>query len=225
MAFRANESETELFERAEEFLLSPKNLSREEIKAGRVLLEELVRRWGPVVDSYPCWHPLVTAGERLDSNPRTRPDDSCGYQGLDHTVYFRNAILTCPYEGSDTVLESVKKLEFPSCVSVKCELLDVKLYHSSALPILITCEWLLHPQSDGTISQRAAVALMVEEELRGWKRAEVAETWETMRTYMLGRPCGKSSSLFVNQKTGQAMKSVYEALIWAGAFGPIRVDF
>lgn len=56
-----------------------------------------------------------------------------------------------------------------------------------------------------------------------WKWAEVAETWERMRPHFLGMPCGKRSSLFVNQETGQAMKKIWEALIYSGMYGPIRV--
>ena len=51
----------------------------------------------------------------------------------------------------------------------------------------------------------------------------MAETWRTMSPYFLGRPHGGRSSLFVNQETGQAMKTVWTALINSGVFGPIKV--
>lgn len=68
-----------------------------------------------------------------------------------------------------------------------------------------------------------AMPLLLEKELPCWRSAEVAETWETMRTYFLGRPHGSRSSLFVSQATGQAMKKIWDSLIHTGMFGPIRI--
>jgi hypothetical protein len=65
--------------------------------------------------------------------------------------------------------------------------------------------------------------LLLEKEIPCWRWAVLAETWESMRPYFLGRPHGKLSSLFVSQETGQAMKKVWNALINTGMFGPIKV--
>ena len=66
-------------------------------------------------------------------------------------------------------------------------------------------------------------SLMLEEEVPCWREAQLAETWETMRYYILGSPHGSRSSLFVNQETGQALKNIWKALIHTGMFGPIKV--
>lgn len=56
-----------------------------------------------------------------------------------------------------------------------------------------------------------------------WQTAEVAETWESMRSNFLGKPHGKRSSLFVNQETGQGIKKIWESLINTGMYGPIKI--
>lgn len=77
--------------------------------------------------------------------------------------------------------------------------------------------------ADGSIPTSLAVPLLLEIEVPNWRNAEVAETWETMRRYILGQPCGSRSSLFVNQETGQTLKSLWNSLIYTGMFGPIQV--
>ena len=115
-------------------------------------------------------------------------------------------------------------MTYPECVHVSAKKVDIPLYHENANPIMVTCEWNHIHQSDGSISQRASIALMLSEELKFWNSAQVAERWETMRPYLLGRPCGSKSSLFVNQRTGQAMKKAFEAMVMGGTFGPLRLD-
>ncbi|MGB5235252.1 MAG: hypothetical protein WBN85_08775, partial [Candidatus Macondimonas sp.] len=75
----------------------------------------------------------------------------------------------------------------------------------------------------GMIPLSIAMPLILEKEVPCWHWAEVAETWETMRPYFLGRPHGGRSSLFVSQETGQAIKKTWNALIFTGMFGPIKV--
>jgi hypothetical protein len=76
-------------------------------------------------------------------------------------------------------------------------------------------------EADGTIPKSIAVPLLLEMEVPNWRTAKVAETWETMRPYILGSPRGARSSLFVNQETGQVLKDVWNTLIDTGMFGPI----
>jgi len=64
---------------------------------------------------------------------------------------------------------------------------------------------------------------MLEFELPLWRTSEVGETWDTMRSYILGSPHGKSSSLFINKETGTVMKSIWNSLIYTGMFGSLYV--
>ena len=76
---------------------------------------------------------------------------------------------------------------------------------------------------DGTIPLSIAIPLILEHEVPGWRQSSLAETWESMRELLLGRPHGARSSLFVNQETGQAIKKIWNSLIYTGMFGPIKV--
>ena len=224
MAFRANEATEGGFERARQYFLSPKSLGKDDVSRGTELLDKLSVRWGPFIDSYPSWHPLVSSGNSRPACPTTPPREKSGYQGLDHTLFLRDAFITCPYTNGDEVIKSVENINYPDCVDVQCEKLDATLYNEGTTSVLVTCKWMKPPQADRTISQRCAVALMLEQEIQYWKEADYGETWETMKPFFLGQPCGSKSSLFVNQKTGQAMKKVWEAIIYAGVFGAIKVD-
>jgi len=64
---------------------------------------------------------------------------------------------------------------------------------------------------------------MLEFELPHWRSSEVGETWETMRSYLLGSPHGQSSSLFLNKEAGTVMKNVWNSLIYTGMFGSLYV--
>ena len=74
------------------------------------------------------------------------------------------------------------------------------------------------------IPKSIAVPLMLEVEVPNWRHSEVAECWDTMKPYLLGAPHGSRSSLFVNQETGQVIKSIWNSIINTGMFGPIMVD-
>ena len=225
MAFRANESTESGMESAKRMFLNPKYLNSNEISEGKIWLEEFSLKFGPVVDFYPSWHPLVSAGQKNPRCPVMYPQAESGYRGVDHTILFRNGFISCPYSGGDDeILKSISNITYPDIVNVYGEKIDITLYHPEAKPVAVYCDWEFPSQLDGTISQRAAVALMIEEEIRHWRYADVAETWDTMKGYFLGQPCGSKSSLFVNQKTGQAMKRTWESIINAGIFGPIKVD-
>lgn len=99
----------------------------------------------------------------------------------------------------------------------------MKLYNPNATAILVKCNWEKPLDRDGMIPLSVALPLILENEVPCWRWSDVAETWETMRYYFLGSPHGARSSLFVNQETGQAIKKIWNALIYTGMFGPIRV--
>ena len=219
--FRADEERNNGYERAREKLC--RYLEPAERVSGRDMLLDIIDECGPVIDDYPEWHPLVSRPNF--EWPMTKPHTEIGYQGLDHTVFFANGFVTCPYNDGQKVFESVDRLPnsspFTTITAKRIE--DVQLYHPNASPILVRCEWHVPLTIDGMIPKKFAVPLMLELELPNWRKASFAESWETMRPYFLGNPHGSRSSLFVNQESGQAMKRIWNALINTGMYGPIKV--
>lgn len=223
MAFRAEEAAKAGYEAAESYLIGRLlDASADERARSKEALLDIVEELGPAVDAYPTWHPLVRHHD--DRHPVTLPGSECGYQGLDHTRHFAHGFITCPYGDGQDVIDSVGKLQFEHpMATITAERLDVKFYSSSATPILVKCEWHKPLSMDMLIPLSSAMPLLLEKEVPCWEWAQLAETWETMRPYFLGAPRGARSSLFVSQETGQAIKKVWEALIYTGMFGPIKV--
>jgi hypothetical protein len=232
MTFRANEAAEAGRAEAVRYLSMgvPENRSR---------VEELVRGWvaqyGPVVEGYPTWHPLMAGVDAL--NPRLRPDPE-SYPGLDHTVCFANAFVTCPYVGGGArVMEGAYKLpqygrkaaddwfcgdgrKMPprGYGMVSAERLDEALYNTGTEPVLVVCDWGLGGWAP--IPQSEAVPRMLEHELPCRHGASIPESWESMHAYLLGSPHGTVSSLFVERETGTAMRRIWRELMNSGAFGP-----
>lgn len=226
MAFRADEAAQAGYEDAEDYLVGRlRNVDDSERERSRAALRDLADVLGSAVKSYPTWHPLVLNCEG-SREYATAPSRECGYQGLDHTVYFVNGFITCPYgDGGQKVIESVKSLPRHHAAIITAERLDVQFYSTDAVPILVKCEWdgkRAQPK-DGLIPLSIAMPLLLEKEVPCAQWSQVAETWESMRHHFLGSPRGSRSSLFVTQETGQAMKKIWEALIYTGMFGPIQV--
>lgn len=221
MAFRADEAARAGFDHAVQYLVPrARDMDESGREHSKKALLEIIDEIGPVVDSYPSWHPLVRNYEN-HANPSTFPDGSCGYVGLDHTILFAHGFITCPYSDGQDVIDSVEKLPSRFPADILAERLDVKLYNPNTTAVLVRCAWERPLDADKTIPLSLAMPLLLEKELPCWKSAEIAETWETMRLYFLGLPHGSRSSLFVSQATGQAMKKVWESLIHTGMFGPI----
>ena len=221
MPFRADEAATTGYQRALSYLVAREVDAAERDRSAQVL-DEIIERYGPVVDTYPTWHPFVR-GNDGPYRTITRPGQDCGYEGLDHTVCLAHAFVTCPYGDGQPTIDSVEQLPFHSPGRITAERVDAQLYHPRATPILVTCEWDRPLPLDRMIPKSWAVPLLLEKELPCWRDAEVAETWETMRPYFLGSPHGSRSSLFVSQETGQTMKTIWNALIRTGMFGNIKV--
>jgi hypothetical protein len=218
MAFRADEAATKNLERARRYL-TPREATPEEREQINLVIDDVVERCGPVVDAYPTWHPLVPQND--GRNPEQYPSERCGYKGLDHTIYFVNGFITCPYVSGDAVLDSASRIKTPHCANIEAEELDAKLYNSGTKPILVRCEWEKPLDADQFIPQSLAVPLMLEQELPVWRWSQRGESWDTMRPYLLGEPHGSRSSLFVTQETALAIKKIYTSLIETGMFGPI----
>ncbi len=222
MVFRADESARVGFDEVVSYLVPrPRAIDETERARSREALVAILKDCGPVVDAYPTWHPLVCNHDDRDST--TTPSWQCGYKGLDHTRYFANGFITCPYGDGQEVLDSVAALPYRSAAFITAEKLDVHLYNPEATPILVKCNWAKPLQANGMIPLAIAMPLLLQKEIPCWEWAQVAETWESMRPYFLGRPHGSRSSLFVSQETGQAMKKVWDALVHTGMFGPIKV--
>lgn len=224
MAFRSNEEQADGYRRAIGKLLG-RGLDESVREASRQVLDDLIAKYGPVIDCYPYWHPLVADNDE-HSSPVTIPGDRCGYTGLDHTVFLRDAFITCPYSDGTAVIESVERIDehdvTRGIASITAEKIDAQLYNAQAQPVLVKCEWHRSLNRDRTIPTALAVPLFLEKELPSWRDAQVAETWKTMCPYVLGQPCGNRSSLFVNEETGQKLKSIWNALINSGMYGPVR---
>lgn len=229
MAYRRNESVEQGFERAVRYL-TPKGIAPKQQKEIRYYVDDLTVRLGPVVDSYPSWHPLVCNHNK--NGPITYPSEQCGYRGLDHTVFFANGFLSCPYHHSNgqEIIDSVNELwksstyhRYSHIVSIEAERVDKLLYNVGTDPILVFCKWLKPMPNDKTIPKDIAVGLMLEEEVPCWRWSKYGETWDTMRPYLMGQPCGKRSSIFLEQEAGQTIKKVYEAIIYSGMFGTLKV--
>lgn len=227
MAFRRNEAIQEGFERAVRYL-TPKNLPPNEQRNLSNYIDDLTVQLGPVVDSYPSWHPLV-CNHHMDY-PITRPSTECGYSGLDHNVYFAHGFISCPYHDGQEIINSVNKLSevgmfqrYGHVAEITAERIGRPLYNEGTDPVLVVCNWLRPLEIDKTIPKSIAVGLMLEAEVPCWRESKLGETWDTMRPYLLGEPCGKRSSLFLEQEAGQTMKNVYEAIAYSGMFGPLKV--
>ncbi|RYD25197.1 MAG: hypothetical protein EOP86_27640 [Verrucomicrobiaceae bacterium] len=221
MAFRAPEyAESGLNQALQQFIYRNLSAERERSEAP---LRDLIDQFGPVVHSYPHWHPLVTSGpDGPTDHPETIPGRSTGFEGLDHTLLLRNAFITCPYGGEDTVHKSVARLAGNPLARITSENLDFPLYAPNASPVLVRCEWSRPMETDGTIPLAVAAPLLLEREMPAWRTAQCSESWEAMRGSILGEPGGKRSSLFVNQETGQALKNLWQTLMDTGMFGPPR---
>lgn len=219
MAFRADESVETGYNEMEAYFT--RHIDPNERVRSKDFLRSIADEIGPVVAAYPTWHPLL-AGNKNKRLPATTPSDRCGYKGLDHTRYFAHGFITCPYGDGQDIIDSVEQIRHADAYFT-AERVDVKLYTADATPVLIRCRWKHDLEVGGMVPLEIAMPLILEEELPHWRSAEVAETWETMRPYFLGQPHGGRSSLFVSQETGQAIKKVWNALIYTGMFGPIKV--
>ncbi|MEH4624833.1 hypothetical protein PO369_14740 [Phytobacter diazotrophicus] len=219
MAFRADEEAQKGLEHALNRLI-PRSAAPSSRARARETLLKLVEELGPVVDSYPSWHPLLSHSP-YTGFPITTPGRESGYIGLDHTFYFATGFVTCPYDGGQKILTSIEKIRHQANFPIYARILDVNLYHENATTVVVSCGLEGELNEDGTFKKARAIGYMLEKEIPQWRNAQVAETWENMRPYFLGRPHGARSSLFINQDTGQSMKTVWNAIIKTGVYGPI----
>ena len=94
----------------------------DERDAAAAFMEKFIKRYGPVIEGYPCWHPITSVPK---SESRTDPKtDPQGIEGLDHTICLRDAFITAPYGDAGRVVKSA--LAHPSGVCDAEEIRDVE---------------------------------------------------------------------------------------------------
>tara|TARA_R110000824_G_scaffold3839_11_gene18393 strand:+ start:17125 stop:18060 length:936 start_codon:yes stop_codon:yes gene_type:complete len=214
MEFRAPTVAAQQNARATEYLT--KSLSDPE--AGRRQVEELIADLGNAIDTYPDWHPILTAPPRNNSDHVSSLSQLRIYDTTDHTVEFVKGFVTCPYSDmkADQLVESVNHV--PELHAYR---LADPLYSDSACPVIVQA-YSVELEADVTIRSRDALRWFVQQTIKEAENYRVAETWWNIRSYILGRPHGSRSSLFVNQHAGNHMRKILEAMNESGMFGPIK---
>ncbi len=223
MVFRADEATQNGLDMAIKHL-TPREANSEQREKIRVKLVEIITECGPVIEGYPAWHPFMIESAPQNYSPMT-PGGEGSFRLLDHTVYLANGIITCPYSHAvEPLFAAIAtiKTKHPSAYITIEKIEDVHLYNDSATSILIRCHWMDDLNDDGTIPCRLALGLMLEREIPNWRVAKFSESWDRMKGQIMGYPHGGRSSLFVNQQTGQTMKTVWNHLVKSGLWGQER---
>lgn len=226
MAFRYDEAALNNYDRAVSYVIPSRRELNEQGRQDCLLaFNRMVTELGPVVNAYPSWHPLISSHQQ--NSPHLLPSETNGYKGLDHLVVFAHGFLACPYSSkdADSIIESVRNLEPHSSARITAQRMFEPFYSRDATAVLVKCEWNPGSLQGHLIKTGTAIPLMLRSELRAYEllgnTAHIAESWETMKPYLLGVPHGGVSSLFVNQETGKAIKGVWKALINTGMYGAI----
>lgn len=180
--------------------------------AARRTLAELIDAYGPVVESYPTWHPLLANGggveERIKQWTYTRPSDGRGWKGIDHPIYLQRAFITCLYGPPSTVIDSVR------CPSISVEQLPVRIYADRDDVSHLLVRSSIDAQAPRYQMAQATGSIIID-----WDKGQFAESWKPISSYLLGSPHGDRSSLFVNEHVGVTIKRVYVTLANAGMYG------
>lgn len=216
MDFRAPIEASQQNAKAVEYLT--KSLS--DPSAGRKAVDKLIQELGNAVYAFPDWHPILTIPSAKTSHHVSSISQLHAYKGADHTVEFVRGFVTCPYSSRDADILVKTVNELPG---LDARRLDTPLYADNAYPVVVEA-YEMTLEADGTIRSRDALAWFVQQAIKGARDAEVAETWWNMRSYILGRPHGKRSSLFVNQHTGVHMRKILDALNNSGMYGPVKEE-
>jgi len=213
MEFRAPTVATQQKATAIEYLT--KNLSDPE--AGQRIVDDLLYELGNAVDTYPDWHPILTAPQQSKAEYIYSLSQLSVYSAADHTVEFVRGFVTCPYseDRADRLVDAVNQVS-----GLSANRLQEPLYADNAFPVLVAAHE-VELEADGTIRSRDALAWFAQQSVKNARSAQVAETWWNIRPNILGRPHGSRSSLFVNQHTGVHMRKILEALNNSGMCGPI----
>jgi len=214
MEFRAPAAAAQQYAATIEYLT--KNL--DDAAAGQRRVEELIAELGNAVYTLPDWHPIWTLPPMPEGRTVSGLSEIPAYNGLDHTEMFVRGFITCPYQEdrADKIVEAVN--EVPGLYARR---LDEPLYSDQAYPVVVQA-MSVELEADGTIKSRDALAWFVQHAVKDARNHQVAETWWSMRSYILGRPHGSRSSLIVNQHAGSHMRKIFETMNESGMFGPIK---
>lgn len=223
MAFRSDESAETGFNRALRFLARhpESGMTKMEIDAAECYLRSLVERVGPVVDEYPVWHPLVNhCSASIQDSMNLKPKNNLGYSGLDHTIYFVHGFITCPYLkiSVQELSESIQDLNKNFGLTLTCDMVNVPLYRKGAFPVLVTSNACYQIENDLTIGKKSAIKLFLKNVVNSAEFHFDNVDWKDFSHTLLGSPSGARSSLFVNEATGQALKTLCMTLVKQGFF-------
>jgi len=209
MKFRANEEKERGTEEAVKYLTN-RALSPQAQEACKATLSDIIKAHGPVITHYPCWHPLLripqTAEKNRDRNTFFDGLQSAGYpehQEIDHLIFLQRGFITCPYTSGAKLRQFVKK--FPE---LEIQKIDAPLYGPRTSRWLVTVDIPL--EEDGTLETQSVLKWILASNPLGWAMDD--SSWESIKSNLLGSPHGAKSSLLVNQKTGQAIKEIWETL-------------
>lgn len=214
MEFRAPAAALQLNAEAAEYFTN--RLSDPE--AGRDLFNDLAGELGNAVESYPDWHPILTAPPRGTSEHVFSLEQIAIYAGADHTRNFVKGFITCPYDevSADNLVAAVNAVE-----GLQAHRPQGPLYSDMAYPVVVEA-WVVQLEADGTIRSRDALRWFAQQSIKEAQHSQVAETWWNIRSLILGSPHGSRSSLFVNQHVGVHMQKILDALNNSGIHGPVK---
>lgn len=219
MPFRISDAvEAELREVARTYYSERFGISRREFLD---LVTNQTAVLGPVVRRYPVWHPLLN--NAADPNflfpswvpEQTRPEH-CGYEALDHTIYFSNGFITFPYRhpnGSNLIQLQNSVSKVAHNLALASLALEQGTINGEPM-FTVRCNWDQPLEMDGTIPLKVAVKLIlhtlgpvfVHDRIRG-------TDWSDVGPLLLGEPYGSVSSPFVNKKTGQGIRRFWKTLV------------
>lgn len=218
MPFRSNESAEAGLTRAIQYLArsSMRDMSKTEMENAEEYLRNVVHEIGPVVDSYPNWHPFVRHFcSSLHDYLHNIPRNDQGFQGLDHTIFFSHGLITCPYveDSVNKLFQSVDLMNKKFDLSLECSRIDVNLYNKQVFPVLIKSDKCYELETDLTIKKTSAVKMFCQLLVDTIGCSYSTFDWKDFSPCILGTPSGGRSSLFVNEETGQTLKSIFTLLV------------
>lgn len=223
MAFRSDESAEIGFNRALRYLARhpESGMTKMEIAGAECYLRNLVKRVGPVVGEYPVWHPLVShCSASIQDSMNLTPKNDLGYRGLDHTIYFVHGFITCPYQETSVqdLFDSIQDINKNFGFALSCEKVKVPLYRKCVFPVLVTSNACYQIENDLTIGKKSAIELFLKSVVKSAEFHFDNVDWKDFSDTLLGAPSGARSSLFVNEATGQALKTLCMTLVKQGFF-------
>ena len=99
-------------------------------------------------------------------------------------------------------------------IKITAKKLPVTLYNLDTTAILIECDWGYSLDPEGNIQWEAIAPHLLATALDIHKQGMKSFSLEEMMDdYLLGKPCGKRSSLFVAQDTGLRINKMWKMIL------------